>query len=168
MSYCEFSYILLKWIFLSKYKALSTHISHLSIILPFTSWISFITLSAFLVFLYLLYQCLRFLKCWSCLVQLFLVLIYYFAPGKDLKKNYGDWALVTGATDGIGFGIVISFIRQIGYVKRLAARGINVVLVSRSQDRLDASAKEVMDKYHVHSVIFTVSNRSKHVQLHLI
>ena len=57
--------------------------------------------------------------------------------------------MVTGATDGIGLGRLHFFVITLGYVKRLAARGINVVLVSRSQERLDVSAKEVMEKYHV-------------------
>jgi 17beta-estradiol 17-dehydrogenase / very-long-chain 3-oxoacyl-CoA reductase len=42
-------------------------------------------------------------------------------------KSYGGWAVVTGATDGIG----------LGYVRQLASNGINVVLISRSQEKLD-------------------------------
>jgi len=42
-------------------------------------------------------------------------------------KSYGNWSAVTGATDGIG----------LAYVRQLAANGINVVLISRSQERLD-------------------------------
>jgi len=51
-------------------------------------------------------------------------------------KSYGGWSVVTGATDGIG----------LGYVRQLAANGINVVLISRSQDKLDeCKAKLVLD-----------------------
>ncbi|KAK8793681.1 hypothetical protein WA171_002814 [Blastocystis sp. BT1] len=89
----------------------------------------FITIGAFVFLLYLLYQCFRLLN----------FFVYYFGPGKNLKKSYGEWAMVTGATDGIG----------LGYAKRLAARGINVILVSRSQEKLDNCAKEITEKYNV-------------------
>jgi 17beta-estradiol 17-dehydrogenase / very-long-chain 3-oxoacyl-CoA reductase len=59
---------------------------------------------------------------------------------KVTTDRYGPkgtvWALVTGATDGIGKAIVFE----------LAARGFNVVLVSRSIDKLSATAKEIKEK----------------------
>lgn len=64
-------------------------------------------------------------------------------PGSSLKdfgagkKNI--WAVVTGASDGIG----AEFTRQ------LAKAGFNVLLVSRTQSKLDSLATEVADKYHV-------------------
>lgn len=43
-------------------------------------------------------------------------------PGPEFDfRAYGPWALVTGCTDGIGKE----------YTRQLAARGLNVVLVSR-------------------------------------
>ena len=57
--------------------------------------------------------------------------------------------MVTGATDGIGLGVWLSFSQTVGYAKRLAARGVNVVLVSRSQDKLEDCSKEIKDTYHV-------------------
>lgn len=48
-----------------------------------------------------------------------------FRPSK--VKSYGGWAVVTGSTDGIG----------LAYVRQFAKKGINVVLISRSQDKLD-------------------------------
>lgn len=41
--------------------------------------------------------------------------------------------MVTGCTDGIGKE----------YAKELAKRGINIVLVSRSEEKLKATAKEI-------------------------
>merc|ERR1719478_1172488 len=58
------------------------------------------------------------------------------SPGPALKK-YGKWAVVTGATDGIGKAI--SF--------ELARRGCSVVLVSRTQSKLDAVAAELKEAY---------------------
>ena len=46
-------------------------------------------------------------------------------PSVDLKR-FGGWALVTGATDGIGRA----------YADVLASKGLDVVIVSRSEEKL--------------------------------
>ncbi|XP_068128176.1 very-long-chain 3-oxoacyl-CoA reductase-B-like isoform X4 [Hyperolius riggenbachi] len=51
---------------------------------------------------------------------------------KDLKQ-YGGWAVVTGASDGIGKC----------YAEELARRGFDVVLISRTQEKLEKVAKEI-------------------------
>uniref|UniRef100_UPI00398E766F very-long-chain 3-oxoacyl-CoA reductase-like n=1 Tax=Pristiophorus japonicus TaxID=55135 RepID=UPI00398E766F len=47
--------------------------------------------------------------------------------------SYGEWAVVTGATSGIGKA----------YAHELARRGLNVVLISRSLEKLRATAAEI-------------------------
>uniref|UniRef100_A0A5F9D885 Very-long-chain 3-oxoacyl-CoA reductase n=1 Tax=Oryctolagus cuniculus TaxID=9986 RepID=A0A5F9D885_RABIT len=46
----------------------------------------------------------------------------------------GEWAVVTGSTDGIGKS----------YAEQLAKRGMNVVLISRSQDKLNQVSNEII------------------------
>lgn len=48
-------------------------------------------------------------------------------------KKLGRWAVVTGATDGIGKA----------YAKALAKKGFNIVLISRTLEKLEAVAKEI-------------------------
>jgi len=69
---------------------------------------------------------------------LFLAYKFFFRPGKDLKQ-YGQWAVVTGATDGIGKA----------YAMELARQGLNVLLIARSDERLTETAKEIKGKYPV-------------------
>lgn len=57
-------------------------------------------------------------------------------PGKNLLKQ-GKWAIVTGATDGIGYAMCEEFARK----------GLNVVLISRTLENLNAKAKELSEKY---------------------
>ncbi|XP_029303729.1 hydroxysteroid (20-beta) dehydrogenase 2 isoform X4 [Cottoperca gobio] len=52
-------------------------------------------------------------------------------------RTYGQWAVVTGATSGIGKA----------YASELARRGLDVVLVSRSDDKLQMIAEEIEDQY---------------------
>lgn len=51
----------------------------------------------------------------------------------EWKERYGPWALVTGATDGMGRALATS----------LARRGLNVVLVARRETALAALASEL-------------------------
>jgi hypothetical protein len=51
----------------------------------------------------------------------------------DYAQRYGPWALVTGASSGLG----AEFARQLG------ARGLNVILVARRRDRLDALTADI-------------------------
>jgi 17beta-estradiol 17-dehydrogenase / very-long-chain 3-oxoacyl-CoA reductase len=58
-------------------------------------------------------------------------------PGKNLFKKYGKWAIVTGATDGIGAALAMEFARK----------GMSVVLISRTPERLNNTAAEITAKY---------------------
>lgn len=62
----------------------------------------------------------------------------FLRPSVDLKK-LGSWAVVTGATDGIGKALA----------KQLAKKGLNIVLISRTQAKLDAVQKEIEQKSNV-------------------
>jgi short-subunit dehydrogenase len=54
----------------------------------------------------------------------------------DLKKTYGEWALITGATSGIGKA----------FVEELAAQGIHCILISNDSDALTVVKRELTDK----------------------
>lgn len=62
---------------------------------------------------------------------------------KNLKQMFGNWALVTGASSGIGK----EFARQI------AASGMNVVLVARRRARLEELATELSSNHSVEVMI---------------
>jgi len=57
---------------------------------------------------------------------------YFLRPAKNLTK-FGKWAVITGATDGIGKG----------YAMALAKKGMNVLLVSRTEAKLKAVKEEI-------------------------
>ena len=61
----------------------------------------------------------------------------YSSPTVDFKK-YGEWAVVTGCTDGIGKAITL----------KLAKHGMKLILISRSREKLDALSRELKEKYH--------------------
>ncbi|XP_012273856.1 very-long-chain 3-oxoacyl-CoA reductase [Orussus abietinus] len=62
--------------------------------------------------------------------------------GLDLTSQ-GKWAVVTGATDGLGKA----------FVRALAGKGLDVVLVSRSMDRLKSAAAEIKQEFGVETKV---------------
>jgi len=68
------------------------------------------------------------------------------APSLNLSHWKGCWAIVTGATDGIGKA----------YAKAIARKGLNVVLISRTQAKLDSVAKEIENESGVEVKTVTV------------
>jgi uncharacterized protein len=57
----------------------------------------------------------------------------------SLRERYGDWALVTGASAGIGAE----------FARALAREGLSCVLTARRTERLQALATELEQQYHV-------------------
>ncbi|XP_011500428.1 PREDICTED: hydroxysteroid dehydrogenase-like protein 1 [Ceratosolen solmsi marchali] len=52
----------------------------------------------------------------------------------DFKEKYGNWAVVTGSTDGIGKE----------YAKELARKNLNIVLISRNLVKLNKTKDEIL------------------------
>ncbi|KAF9104599.1 hypothetical protein BGX27_010021, partial [Mortierella sp. AM989] len=67
----------------------------------------------------------------------------------DLKKygaGRGGWAVITGATDGIG--------KEFAF--QLAAKKLNVVLVSRTESKLKAISEELAEKYSIETKFYAM------------
>ncbi|KAG7272377.1 hypothetical protein CRUP_000368 [Coryphaenoides rupestris] len=78
---------------------------------------------------------------WLCLCSVRRLLsgfrVWVLGNGRTVSPaKLGQWAVVTGATDGIGKA----------YAEELARRGFNMVLISRSQEKLDDVAKGIESK----------------------
>lgn len=64
----------------------------------------------------------------------------------NLSRRYGSWAIVTGASSGIGRELAL----------RLAESGLNLVLVARSKQVLEQMAVDWRDRYEIEVKIVAV------------
>lgn len=64
---------------------------------------------------------------------------HFESPARSLHERYGEWALVTGASAGIGAE----------FARALAAEGVSVVLTARREERLRGLADEIEKKFSV-------------------
>ncbi|XP_078405692.1 very-long-chain 3-oxoacyl-CoA reductase-A [Cetorhinus maximus] len=71
--------------------------------------------------------------------------VFVFGTGVHVGE-FGRWAVVTGATDGIGKA----------YAKELAKHGMSIVLISRTQEKLDQVAKEIREQFKVETKTIAV------------
>ncbi|KAJ6821313.1 putative very-long-chain 3-oxoacyl-CoA reductase 1 [Iris pallida] len=68
---------------------------------------------------------------------------YFLRRPKDLESCYGSWAVVTGCTDGIGKCIAFE----------LARKGLNLVLVGRSPDKLGAVSTGIAEERGIGNIL---------------
>lgn len=59
----------------------------------------------------------------------------YLTAGFPNFQKYGSWSIITGATDGIGKAAAI----------QLAKQGQNIVIISRNEEKLEATQKELLE-----------------------
>ena len=61
----------------------------------------------------------------------------------DFVEKFGEWAVVTGCTGGIG--------RE--YALGLAKKGMSLVLISRSRHKLEMLEKDILKQFRVKTMI---------------
>lgn len=59
--------------------------------------------------------------------------------GADFQTRYGPWALVAGASEGLGAE----------YARQLAAKGLNLVLIARRQELLETLSTQLIGEYGI-------------------
>ena len=72
----------------------------------------------------LFYKCLKYLYCQFHPINL---------------QEYGSWAVITGGSDGIGKA----------YALQLAKKGLNILVIARTESKLNAVCREAINKYRV-------------------
>lgn len=64
----------------------------------------------------------------------------------DFKTKYGPWALVAGASEGLGAA----------FAEALASRGLNLILIARTQDKLETLAQHLSNLYAVETTAYSL------------
>jgi uncharacterized protein len=71
---------------------------------------------------------------------------FFFFYGKviiikttNFKEKYGQYALIAGGSDGLGYA----------FAEAIARRGLNLVLIARQEDRLKAAAARLKEIYEI-------------------
>uniref|UniRef100_A0A8C8R880 Hydroxysteroid dehydrogenase like 1 n=1 Tax=Pelusios castaneus TaxID=367368 RepID=A0A8C8R880_9SAUR len=86
-------------------------------------------------------------KCFTLVCDSYSLIRLHFIPKlvsrTDFVKQYGRWAVVTGSTSGIGKA----------YAEELASHGVNIILISRNKEKLEAVAKDIAETYKVETVV---------------
>jgi short-subunit dehydrogenase len=67
-------------------------------------------------------------------------------PHLSFREKYGPYALVAGGSDGLGGA----------YAEALARRGLNLVLLARGSERLEAKASRLREQYAIDVKTFVV------------
>lgn len=75
----------------------------------------------------------------NCRTPVGVICNYFRTRRMSFTDRYGPWAVITGSSDGIG--------KQ--YAFNLAAKGMNVMLISRTESKLAEIAKEICTKHPV-------------------
>ncbi len=57
----------------------------------------------------------------------------------SFSQRYGNWAIVAGASEGLGAE----------YARELAARGLNLILIARREELLQSLAAELSERYKI-------------------
>lgn len=77
---------------------------------------------------------------------------------QQFLERYGSWAVVTGASDGIGLEIA----------RCLAEKGMNLVLVARRKEVLEHVASELTKKHSIHTKIISTDFSKAHATQEVI
>lgn len=73
---------------------------------------------------------------------------------KNFIKEYGRWAVITGGTSGIGEA----------FTYELASRGMNIILLGRSKEKMTKLARHVENLYGISCVILVIDFSSSSIQ----
>jgi len=62
---------------------------------------------------------------------------------KDFNKRYGPWAIVAGASEGLGAA----------FAKTIAQQGIDLILIARREEKLQKLSADLREKYGIQIII---------------
>ena len=101
----------------------------------------------------MLYQTFLLIGAIKCLIFLFksthwllkYIHTFYFSKVINLRVA-GEWAVVTGCTDGIGKG----------YTEKLASLGFNIILLSRTMEKLETQSAYLKEKYKIQTIVIKI------------